>query len=375
MPIAEFNSALGTFPVASAQLPQGRVAQIQGGRIRDLGKRFGLKGRHYVLLVSRDENGMVRKVPLPLHYAYIFVAAAVIGTFTMAGLAGSYTRMLVKTASFNKLRSDHDALQKDYAHLEMQAHEKDVQAASLGSLATEVSALYGLTANKLVAPMGHALMSRHEAKNAAAAAVAETASTGLSDDSYYKSLDTFYNLRNSAMSGAATRAIDGISTMNPLDAIAGGDLDASVNAPSLWPVMGPITSAFGQREDPVLHNGEGEFHTGIDIGAPAGTPVRATADGDVKLAGLANGYGREVIVDHGNSLETCYAHLSGFAVMEGEHVVRGEVIGYVGTSGRTVGGANLHYEVRIHNTPVNPHKYLRETLAGLGGDGLTASGS
>src|SRR6185437_5615219 len=115
-----------------------------------------------------------------------------IGTFTMAGLASSYTRMLIKTARFNQLRTDHDALQKDYAHLEKQEHEKDVQAASLGSLATEVSALYGLTANKLVAPMGHALMPKHEAKAAVAAAtaVAETPSAGLSDDSYYKSLDT-----------------------------------------------------------------------------------------------------------------------------------------------------------------------------------------
>ena len=360
-------------------LPTACGVKIPTQRFRDLSKkRFGLKGRHYVLLVSRDENGAVRKVPLPLHYAYIFVAAALIGTFTMAGLAGSYTRMLVKTASFNKLRTDHDTLQKDYAHLQKQEHEKDVQAASLGSLATEVSALYGLTANKLVAPVGHALLSRREAKSAATAAVAETASTGLSDDSYYKSLDTFYNLRNSALNGAATRAIDGVSTLSPLGGFAGGGLDAaigSLDGPSLWPVMGPITSSFGQRVDPVLHNGEGEFHAGIDISAPNGTPVRATASGLVTTSSVKNGYGREVIVDHGNGLETCYGHLSGFAVMEGERVVRGQVIGYVGTSGRTVGGANLHYEVRIHNTPVNPHKYLRETLAGLGGDGLTAAGS
>jgi murein DD-endopeptidase MepM/ murein hydrolase activator NlpD len=79
---------------------------------------------------------------------------------------------------------------------------------------------------------------------------------------------------------------------------------------------------------------------------------------------MENGYGREVVIDHGNNLETCYAHLSGFAVMEGQTVVRGQVIGYVGASGRTT-GANLHYEVRIHNTPVNPHKYLRTTLSGL----------
>ena len=79
---------------------------------------------------------------------------------------------------------------------------------------------------------------------------------------------------------------------------------------------------------------------------------------------MQNGYGREVIIDHGNNLETCYAHMSGFAVMAGQTVVRGQVIGYVGVSGRTT-GANLHYEVRIHNTPVNPHKYLRETMAGM----------
>jgi murein DD-endopeptidase MepM/ murein hydrolase activator NlpD len=71
-----------------------------------------------------------------------------------------------------------------------------------------------------------------------------------------------------------------------------------------------------------------------------------------------------VVIDHGHNLETCYAHMSGFAVMEGQTVVRGQVIGYVGVSGRTT-GANLHYEVRIHNTPVNPHKYLRATLSGL----------
>ena len=329
-----------------------------------------------MLLVSRDENGGVRKVPLPLHYAYMFVAAAVIGTFTMAGLAGSYTRMLIKTASFNQLRTDHDALKKDYVHLEKQEHEKDVQAASLGSLASEVSALYGLTANKLAAPMEH-LTGRHsEAKAGGAPLVTDTASAGLSEDNYYKSLDTFYNLRQSALNGSATRAIDGLPSLGALG--GGGSEDASGNlieAPSLWPVIGPITSSFGQREDPVLHNGEGEFHTGIDISAPTGTPVRATADGTVKSAAVQNGYGREVILDNGNGLETCYAHMSGFAVMAGQNVVRGQVIGYVGTSGRTIGGANLHYEVRIHNTPVNPYKYLRETLAGMGGDGLAGAGS
>src|ERR1035438_2784708 len=106
-------------------------------------------------------------------------------------------------------------------------------------------------------------------------------------------------------------------------------------------------------------------HRGVDISAPAGTPIRATADGVVKSADIESGYGREVILDNGHGVETCYGHMSGFAVMAGQSVVRGQVIGYVGRTGRTT-GANLHYEVRIHNTPVNPHKYMRDTLAGMG---------
>ena len=344
---------------------------------------MSLKKRYYIMFVSRDEDGNLNKVPVPLHYAYIFVAAAAIGMFTITGLAGSYSRMLIKTARFNQLRQDHNSLQKDYAHLEEAAHQKDIQAASLGSLASEVSSLYGLTANKLALPMGRITekaMGRAKSAavadavaNAVATAKLDESSNGLTDDSYYKSVDAFYALRNSAMNGtAAQRALSGIGgpnyRPNGLFGLPGAsDENASAYAPTLWPVMGPITSSFGQREDPVLGNGEGEFHKGIDISAPNGIPVRVTADGVVKSAEMANGYGREVIVDHGHGVETLYGHMSGFAVMAGQTVVRGQVIGYVGHSGR-VTGSHLHYEVRIRNTPVNPHKYLRTTLAELGSE-------
>ena len=328
------------------------------------------------MIVSRDEDGSLNKVPVPLHYAYLFVAAAVIGLFTITGLAGSYSRMLIKTARFNQLRQDHNSLQKDYAHLENAAHEKDIEAASLGSLASEVSALYGLTASKLASPMGR-LTDMHHAKSAGVAesvATAPLADSGndTSGDTYDKSIDAFNALRNSALSGSATRALSSIGSprYSSSDLFGGsdaGDQDAASYIPSLWPIMGPITSGFGQREDPILGNGEGEFHTGIDIGAPNGIPIRATGDGTVKTAEMASGYGREVVIDHGHGVETLYGHMSGFAVSAGQTVVRGEVIGYVGHSGRTT-GSHLHYEVRIHNTPVNPHKYLRTTLADLGSE-------
>ena len=127
--------------------------------------------------------------------------------------------------------------------------------------------------------------------------------------------------------------------------------------------MGPITGSFGERIDPF--NGEGAFHSGVDISCHYGQPVLAPSDGVVTFAGPYNGYGRMIQVDHGNGVTTRYGHLSGFSVAEGQTVRRGQVIGYVGLSGRST-GPHLHYEVRIHDTPVNPHKFLRSTTVNPG---------
>jgi murein DD-endopeptidase MepM/ murein hydrolase activator NlpD len=283
---------------------------------------------------------------VPLHYAGVFIAAAVVGAFTITGMAGSYTRMLLKTATFNQVRSQREALRRDYRQLQAVAKEKDMQAASLGSLASEVSALYGLRRERA-------------ARTALAAGPQSDAVFGaeFSNADYHASLDQLSLLRTDALSGH----ISSYSTI--MNAPAKSGWVSLPGAPSLWPVTGPITSAFGEREDP-LNTAEGEFHTGVDIGAAFGTPVHATADGVVEKAGWETGYGRLVILDDGHGIQTYYAHLSGFAVTEGERVGRGQVLGYVGESGRTT-GPNLHYEVRIHNTPVNPHRFLRETMQQL----------
>ena len=339
--------------------------------------RLNLKKRYYIMLVSRENDGSLTKTAVPLGYAYGLAAAALVGLFTVTGLAGSYSRMLIKTAHFNQLRQDHNSLQRDYAHLEHSAQEREVQVASLGGLATEVSALYGMTASKLAVPVGRVteMARRGKGKAGSIDSVARVPLTTDGDASYYKSLETFYALRTNAFNGNVTRAIGApvspvLSLGTSLNRLPGIDsaLDASV-APSLWPVMGPVTSGFGQREDPVLGTGEGEFHKGIDIAAPQGTPIRAAADGLVLSAAMGSGYGREVVIDHGHGLKTLYGHMSGFNVIAGETVVTGQVIGYVGHSGRVSGatGNHVHYEVRIHDIAVNPHKYLRTTIAGLGG--------
>jgi murein DD-endopeptidase MepM/ murein hydrolase activator NlpD len=309
-----------------------------------------LRKRYYILFVARDEDGRVRKIPLPLHYAYGFVAAALVGTFTIVGLAGSYTRMLLKTESFNQVRQDRENLRKDYKQMAQIAHDRSVQVASLGALASEVTALYGLRQNRL--------SPAKPATAAARAAAAPTPATlALTDDVSQQqvklSIDQFYALRAQALSGQVTRALEGGLTPS-----FAGDWTQLADAPSIWPVEGRVGSSFGQREDPF--NGEGKFHTGIDIEAPYGTPVRAAADGDATGASMGAGYGRQVVLDHGHDVLTVYGHLSSVAVLPGQHVIRGQVIGYVGQSGRAT-GPHLHYEVRVHNVPVNPHKYLRTT--------------
>jgi murein DD-endopeptidase MepM/ murein hydrolase activator NlpD len=309
-----------------------------------------LRKRYYILFVARDEDGRIRKIPLPLHYAWGFVGAALIGAFTIVGLAGSYTRMLLKTESFNQVRQERETLRRNYQQMAQIAHDRDIQVASLGALANEVTALYGLKKSRI---------SEAAAPAAAAAAAKPTpASLAQSDEVSSQdvklSIDQFYALRAEALSGRVTRALQG-----GLDSsYTGGDWTALADAPSMWPVNGRLGSGFGARQDPI--NGEGAFHPGIDIEAPYGTPVRATADGEVTGTTMGAGYGRQIVLDHGHGILTLYGHLSAMSVIAGQHVTRGQIIGYVGQSGRAT-GPHLHYEVRVHSVPVNPHKYLRNT--------------
>ena len=124
------------------------------------------------------------------------------------------------------------------------------------------------------------------------------------------------------------------------------------------PVVGEVefTSGFGVRSDPFL--GRPAMHTGLDFRAAMGDPVRATANGKVVSAGWSGGYGRMVEIDHGNGLSTRYGHLSEIDVKVGDQIKIGQVIGEVGSTGRST-GPHLHYETRIDGEAVDPQKFLR----------------
>jgi murein DD-endopeptidase MepM/ murein hydrolase activator NlpD len=132
--------------------------------------------------------------------------------------------------------------------------------------------------------------------------------------------------------------------------------NASSNVPSIWPIMGPLRTGYGMRNDP-FGGPSVEFHKGQDISAPTGTPIIATADGVVVIAGWVKGYGNGIYIDHGNGISTRYGHLSRIDVVVGQTIKRGEHLGLVGSTGRST-GPHLHYEVRINGQAVNPLPYL-----------------
>lgn len=125
--------------------------------------------------------------------------------------------------------------------------------------------------------------------------------------------------------------------------------------PSIQPIQGALSSAFGTRRSPFT--GEFEFHRGIDIAASLGTPVVAPADGRVSTADYEGSYGKTMVIDHGYGVVTRFAHLSAFVKRAGESVKRGEAVALVGNTGRST-GPHLHYEVQLNGIPVDPQDYI-----------------
>lgn len=132
--------------------------------------------------------------------------------------------------------------------------------------------------------------------------------------------------------------------------------ETELSTPSIIPTYGRFSSRFGYRSDPM--NGSVAFHTGLDIANTYGSPLYATADGIVTMACYkTNGYGNQILINHGNGYETFYGHNSKLVVEVGDYVKKGQLIGYIGSTGRST-GPHVHYEVRVYGEKVNPVNYI-----------------
>lgn len=145
------------------------------------------------------------------------------------------------------------------------------------------------------------------------------------------------------------------SRLGLIEARLSSQADQLSLTPTLAPVTGVLSAAFGSRPDPFT--GAREFHTGLDISAPSGHRIVAPANGTVVRAGWENGYGRFVQLSHGYGIATYYAHMEAIRVAEGQRVRRGDLIGLVGSTGRST-GPHLHYEVLVQGKPVDPLEYI-----------------
>jgi murein DD-endopeptidase MepM/ murein hydrolase activator NlpD len=238
-----------------------------------------------------------------------------LGAFT------SYLQMFWKAEQFSKLQADFERVRGRNKVLEIDKLKSSQQINQLENVAQTVSVAYGLTT-----PISGDLTPMDFDDNSSAA--------------IKESIQEFNILKAANFSHIFHHYAHQFQTKVQ---------------PSIWPVNGVVRSSFGRRSDPF--NGEGAFHAGVDLSAAIGTPVKVTADGVVEVVTSVGRYGRLVVVDHGGGLQTYYGHLSQFLVVPGQEVRRGEVVALSGATGR-VTGPHLHYEIRIHGTPVNPYNYL-----------------
>lgn len=155
-------------------------------------------------------------------------------------------------------------------------------------------------------------------------------------------------------------------------AVIPGFGQSKVSIPSRMPVDGAsLSSSYGMRTHPVL--GGRRAHKGVDLAMPTGTPIYATADGMISRADWYSGYGLYVAIEHGGEIQTRYGHMSRLNVAAGQQVRKGDIIGYVGSTGRST-GPHLHYEVRIAGSAVNPLPYMNGIAPSLPAPSAVAMG-
>lgn len=290
------------------------------------------KRKLYTLLLL-GPHGRPWKVQIPKYAIYVLLAFMAVGAVGITALANSYARMLLKVSNYNDVRADRENLKNNYQILEKVVKHTSTQLNSLESLASEVAVTYGI---------------RRTQQLEASPLTLAAGSSPSAEENYNASLYAFNRIEQAAAN----------PSRNPLfPSILAVSDSRLADIPTIWPVQGEVTAGFGERVDPF--SGEEAFHPGVDIAAPSGTPVRAAADGIVIGAGREEaGYGNEIVIDHGFGIATRYGHLRRIFVVEGQEVRQGQVIGAVGMTGRAT-GPHLHYEVLVHETPVNPSKYLR----------------
>lgn len=301
-----------------------------------------MRARRYTVIIADRTSGVMRRMTISLRPA-LGVIAGVLMLPVLIGLGARW-----------KAASDLEQLQQANALLQV---ENGSYRAATGELTTQIQSLEGvindLGERASIDPTQARAMQKLPAIIKAHAAGGTQKQNAVVSSIVAASLsspeDTFGVLRT-LLQGLENRLRYVRHDVEQREALAAA-------TPSIWPAHGWLTGTFGGRSDPFT--GETGFHQGLDISLEKGSPVYATADGTVESAAYNGDYGNLIVLKHGFGLTTRYGHLSGFAVKAGQPVKRGDVIGYVGATGRAT-GPHLHYEILTNGQLMNPLQLLTQ---------------
>lgn len=301
-----------------------------------------MSGNLFTLMVISRTNSAVRKVSFPRILVSIFFVVSFVAILISLYFMYDYASIKRDRAELVRLRELNKEQSQQVQDLALRVDDFSDRMEELRQVDTKIRILAShQTGRDKKLPLG-----------IGGAANTETRLKELLDKDQQKLI---YGMRKS-ISSLNEDANYREKSFNELLAFLREQKSILASTPSIWPVRGWITSGFGARESPFSSGVE--FHKGLDIATRYGKEVLATADGLVIDASYHSQDGNLVKIDHGHGLVTAYAHLSKIAVKYGVRVKRGDVIGYVGDTGRST-GSHLHYAVFVNRVPVNPQRYLK----------------
>jgi len=304
-------------------------------------RKESMASRQYTIVLADRRSGVVRRATFSLRPVLISVGVVLV----MPVLVGIGAAWKAKGA-ISDLLASHEALQAENASYRTATDELAGQISSLESAIQDLGARAALDTNlaRTMDKLPALVKARALGGSTGADRTAQQTLSALSAPE-----DTFGLIRT-LLEGLESRLSVVSRSVDRRNALAAA-------TPSIWPARGWLSSTMGHRVDPL--NGADDFHAGLDIAADRGQPVYATAAGTVTHLGYQGGYGNLIAIDHGFGLETRYGHLLNYTVKDGAKVERGEVIGHVGSSGRST-GYHLHYEVLANGKLLNPLRLLSQ---------------
>ncbi|MGB9680197.1 MAG: M23 family metallopeptidase [Minisyncoccia bacterium] len=293
------------------------------------------KNKYINIMIIPDSNHEVKNLKISIPFLKITMISILtillsLGTLSIYSLGQNtylYESLKQKDAKIADLTKINSQQENKIAVLDKNAQLISEKIKNLNELEDKVMRMVGLSSTKT----SRGNITR-DSRNTSSISYDENTTTQLASEIDQKSKD---------LENLMAKVSDRLNYLNSI--------------PSIYPVYGTITSPFGMRKSPYGYGSE--FHPGIDIAVPVGTPVKAAGSGTVTYAGWLSGYGKAIMIDHGYGITSVYGHNSEILVKVGQTVKRGDIIAKSGNTGRST-GPHVHFEVRLNGNPIDPMKYL-----------------